>query len=185
MEKLVLSESILFTGDIPKNLKVNDIDYLNHILNSHQKNTFLSDDQYHYTSFFKVLDYIKYNTFIFEWVQQHFDMLYQIPIRYSNDNSHYSLVLPKNQKTLSYHQHNKYDFHKTMDYVLYYVADCDEAEIVLQYNDHKWKDLTRSIKLKPRQFHMFNSDINHYIINHSKEKDLVLTNLELSKVVRY
>ena len=181
MKKTVLSETILFSGDIPKKLKVDDKDYLIHILKSHGKNSYLSDNSYHYTSLVKPLEYIKYNTFIFEWIEQHFSMMYNKPLSIIQEQS---LILSPNQKTIPFHQQNNYNFEKAIDNTMYYVADCDEAEIILHYDNHKWRDLFKPIKLKPRQFLFFNSDTNHYIVNQSKDKELVLINTELMQVVR-
>ena len=62
------------------------------------------------------------------------------------------------------------DLPNSVDYHLLYCLDADEKNnnLTLQYDDGRYLNQEYKVKLKPKHFILFSSDIRYKIMNHSK-----------------
>lgn len=165
MQHKLLSHKIVIEGSLDKSLKVSNNELKNHILSIENPQK-IKDYHFKYTDHTKIFhlqQYFRENVgayYLLNLVEKDFSF---ISIK-SNEETNFMYDIDFN------------DLPNSIDYHLLYCLDADEKNynLILQYNDGRYLNSEYKVKLKPKHFILFSSDIRYKIINRTENKSLFL-----------
>ncbi len=165
MQHKLLSHKIVIEGSLDKSLKVSNDELKNHILSIENPQK-IKDYHFKYTDHTKIFhlqQYFRENVgsyYLLNLVEKDFSF---ISIK-SNEETNFMYDIDLN------------DLPNSVDYHLLYCLDADEKNdnLILQYNDGRYLNNEYKVKLKPKHFIFFSSDIRYKIINRTENKSLFL-----------
>ena len=165
MQHKLLSHKVVIQGTLDKSLEVSNDELKNHIssIENPQK---IKDYHFKYTDHTKIFhlqQYFRENVgayYLLNLVEKDFSFI----------------SLKSNEETNFMYDIDLNDLPNSVDYHLLYCLDADEKNnnLTLQYDDGRYLNQEYIVKLKPKHFILFSSDIRYKIMNHSKNKSLFL-----------
>jgi len=184
MHKRVLSETYLEQHFLSEKSLVSDNHLINHANKCVEK---LSDDIFNYQKdYFKIID-DKQIFWLIEYIRDIFDLhnnLTLIPLKSG-------VIKLKPGQILGSHNHlDEYDIANSPDITCLYGVKVKKADVedwsknsyvMVEYEDHRWKQKKYQVPVEHRKFVLFNSSLNHSIVNKDDE-DIILFSFQFQTI---
>jgi hypothetical protein len=172
MNKKILSETFLNYHFLSEKCLISDKHLINHANNCNKS---LSDNIFDYQKdYYKLID-DKQVFWLIEYIRDVFNLYNDLPLIFLKSGV---IKLQPNQ-TLSSHNHlDEYDINNSPDITCLYVVKSKKKDdnnffknsyVMIEYEDHRWKQKKYEIAVEPRKFILFNSSLNHSIVNRDDE----------------
>ena len=163
MKHNILSHKITIQGILDQSLEISNDELKNHILSIENPQK-IKDYHYKYidqTKIFHLQQYFRENVgayYLLNLVEKDFGFI----------------SIKSNEKTNFMYDINLNDLPNSIDYHMIYCLDAEDKEpnLILQYDDGRYLNNEHKIKLNPKHFILFSSDIRYKIINTSSNKSL-------------
>jgi len=173
LNKITLSEKFISYSHLPKILKIDNEQLINHIITNSTERE--SDDIHNFRyNYFKVPYFTQFN-FIFEYIQNLFQVDYKKNIfQFKEYNT--AIILDKNESTYKHSTIDWYNLPQSPDMnCIMCLNDLKEKNyLMIDYEDGK-KVTSYKMPLEKNKFILFNSELPFYITkNTNDEKNINL-----------
>lgn len=177
MQKKVLSEIALYTGDIemPKGFEINRSKIKNDIITSYLNDKRLSKNSRDYAYCDYEVPFSQPLGWLQDYVRDHFNVTHHYTLI---PKLNFGCVYKPEESSYSRCSADSLDFKNSADYTFLYGIDVakDSCEVVIEFDDNRRKNRTWHISLANNKFVMFPSTQKYFINkNKSKQINVILT----------
>lgn len=178
MYKKLFSETFLNYHFLSEKSLISDKHLINHANNCNKN---LSDNIFDYQKdYYKLID-DKQVFWLIEYIRDVFNFHNDLPLIFLKSGV---IKLQPNQ-TLSSHNHlDEYNINNSPDITCLYIVKTKKLNVddwsknsyvMVEYEDHRWKQKKFQIPLEHKKFILFNSSLNHSIVNKDNEEIILFS----------
>ena len=168
-ERTTLTKSFIATGELPSISKIDDVKLKDHILQNKDSLEKVSENPFDaYNMYHKQL-YTKELTWFVEYILQNWNTAYETSLELFEC----VFLIQEPNQFIRTHNHQQSPNQKDNPdlSVLYPVSIGNKpTKICYNYDNHRFKNCSYSYQLKQRNFHIFNSDLSHYIEQNNNDE---------------
>lgn len=161
-EHHLLSETFITIKKLDTVSKVNHTFVEKFIKDNSKNSSFLSDNKFSFLKYYKPLPYHQQIQWLRDYIIDHFGAEYHRRI----DLKREFLLEQKPGQIINTHNHiDEHELNNSPDFTIFYNISNNKinSELVIEYNDHRFKQRGFYTELKFNKFVIFNSSLNFYI----------------------
>ena len=168
MRKKVLTETALYFGKInsPKNFEIDRQKIKKDILISFVEDNKINDNPISFSFYDYKVPHSKPYQWLKDYIEDFIRFNFNINLIYQN---HYGNIFQPNEQSFFRNQIDPVDLRNSPDYTLIYAVEVEKnsCELLINYDDNRRKNRTRTFLIEENNFYMFPS-INNYCITANK-----------------
>jgi hypothetical protein len=174
-ERTILTKSFVTTGELPSISHIDDEKLKNHILKNKNNLQRVSENPFEPYYLYHKQIFTKELTWFVEYILQNWNTAYQTSLELFEC---VFLIQEPNQFIRTHHHQLAPNQKDNPDISVLYPVSLgkEKTRIFYNYDNHRFKNCSYSYELKQRNFHIFNSDLTHYIEqNNNDEPNIFLS----------
>mgnify|MGYP005988303205 CR=1 len=164
MKKKVLKETFFICESLPSQANIQNDVLAQNINDSYIRIEHKQDKRF--KDFH--LQYQQNHTWLFQTINNEFSLNFNNTL---NLISVRGQISRQNESTIKRNHIDLNDLKSSPDYTIIYFVKGNSGDLILEYDDHRVKNLYQSIPVKEGKYVLFNSSLNYYITE-NKNKDI-------------
>lgn len=171
MKEYILYKKIICSDFLPKDSLVNNSEIKSHIflnfIKNNSENNIIN------------LNFNQHCHWIYEYIHDKFKTYLNKTLEIVNI---YAEVHNVNEISVKKHNHNYYDLINSPDYTAAYIVQGENSNLIIEWEDSKYKNKKESFNIKERNIILWNSDLNYYFSSNDSNSERIILFFNLRKV---
>lgn len=184
MNKQLLTEQFVITGELPKESKADIKQIKNHILSNFTLADRIKDDQFWYLHDYIKVPYHQHIQWVYDYIRDHYRVEYGRTLVQIPKDPIKALVQQTGENINTHCQINDWNLEGSPEVSCLYCVSTGKksTNIVFEYDDGRNKHRLWKLPMKQNQFILFSSSLRHYITKNENADFLVNLSYEFQLI---